>query len=62
MADIKNMSIEDIAKEIADKREELRTVRFGAAGSRSRNVRSSRETRKAIARLLTELNSRKVSQ
>ena len=49
-------------KLIADKREALRVFRFGGAGSRSRNVREGRNLRKDIARLLTELNSRKVSQ
>jgi len=55
-------SVEDLHKEIAQKREALRTFRFGGAGSRSRNVREGRELRKEIARLLTELNSRKVAQ
>ena len=55
-------SIEDLHKELADKREGLRSFRFGGAGSRSRNVREGRILRKDIARLLTEINSRKVAQ
>jgi ribosomal protein L29 len=62
MADIKKYTPDELTKEIADKREALRAIRFGAAGSRSRNVREERELRKDVARLLTELNSRKVSQ
>jgi ribosomal protein L29 len=62
MADLTTYSIEQLTKDIADKREALRTIRFGAAGSRSRNVREGRELRKEVARLLTELNSRKVAQ
>ncbi|HVU75855.1 MAG TPA: 50S ribosomal protein L29 [Candidatus Paceibacterota bacterium] len=61
MADFKNMSIEQIQKEVAAKREALRSFRFGAAGSRSKNVKEGRNLRKEIARLLTELNSRKVA-
>lgn len=60
--DYKTHSIEDLVSEIAAKREALRTIRFGAAGSRSRNVREGRELKKEVARLLTELNSRKVAQ
>jgi ribosomal protein L29 len=62
MADIKTREIGELQKELADKREALRAFRFGGAGSRSRNVREGRNLRKDIARLLTELNSRKVSQ
>jgi len=62
MADLKSWSIEDLQKEIATKREALRTFRFGEAGTRTRNVREGRTIRKDIARLLTEMNSRKVAQ
>jgi len=61
MADPKDMKTEDLQKDIDAKREALRAFRFGAAGSRSRNVREGRNLRKDIARLLTELNSRKVA-
>lgn len=62
MAELKSWSVEDLQKGIADKREALRTFRFGEAGTRTRNVREGRNLRKEIARLLTELNSRKVAQ
>lgn len=62
MADLKTWNIEDLQKEIATKREALRTFRFGEAGTRTRNVREGRTIRKEIARLLTEMNSRKVAQ
>jgi len=61
MADIKNRSVEDLQKELADKRESLRTFRFGGAGSRSRNVKEGKSLKKDIARILTELNSRKLA-
>ena len=59
--DLKKYSVEDLHKEIADKREALRIFRFGEAGSRSRNVREGRNHRKDIARMLTELSARKIA-
>ena len=60
--DFKKYSVEDLHKEIADKREALRAFRFGEAGSRTRNVREGRNHRKDIARMLTEMNARKIAQ
>lgn len=62
MADIKEQNVEQLQKEIAQKREALRSFRFGAAGSRTRNVREGRNLRKDIARILTELRRRQISQ
>jgi ribosomal protein L29 len=56
-----SQSVEELQKNLADKREALRSFRFGAAGSRSRNVREGREGRKEIARILTELRSRTIA-
>ena len=53
---------EDLQKEIAVKREALRSFRFEGEGSRTRNVREGRNLRKIIARLLTELNSRTIAR
>jgi len=61
MADIKQQSVEDLKKEIAEKREALRAFRFGGAGSRTRNVREGRNLRKEIARILTELRGRELA-
>ena len=60
MADTKTQSSEDLMKEVAEKREALRVFRFGEMGSRTRNVREGRTLRRDIARILTELHSRKV--
>jgi ribosomal protein L29 len=57
MTDFKKYTFEDLHKEIAQKREALRTFRFGSAGSRSRNVREGRNLRKDIARMLTQLKT-----
>lgn len=61
MADFKTQDVQEIMKAVADKREELRALRFSAAGSRSRNVRSAREIRKEIAQALTELRAREIA-
>ncbi len=61
MADLKDMKNEDLQKLIADKREALRTFRFGGAGSRTRNVREGRTLRKEIAQILTELRARELA-
>ncbi len=58
MADISSKSIESLQQELTTFRESLRAFRFGAAGSRSRNVREGREIRKEIARILTEMKVR----
>ena len=56
--DFKKYTVEDLHKEIADKREAQRAFRFGSAGSRTRNVREGRNLRKDIARMLTEIKAR----
>jgi ribosomal protein L29 len=61
MADLKKYSIEDLHKEIAEKREALRSFRFGSAGSRTRNVREGRNIRKDVARMLTEMKARTIA-
>ena len=62
MADsITKETIESLHKMLETKREGLRTFRFEGAGSRRRNVREARTIRKEIARILTELQARKVA-
>lgn len=61
MADIKTQGIEQLQKELTDKREALRVFRFEGAGSRTRNVRGGRTLRKDIARILTELRGREIA-
>ncbi len=62
MAELTTWSVTDLQKEIAAKREALRAFRFGEAGTRTRNVKEGKTLRKEIARLLTEMNSRKVAK
>ena len=58
MKDLKNISDKDLNKELSQKRESLRLFRFGVAGSKSKDIRKGRNTRKDIAKILTEKNSR----
>lgn len=57
--DYKNHSAEDLERLVADKREELRALRFSVAGSKSRDVKASQKLRREIARALTSLNAKK---
>lgn len=51
--DLTKHTKEDLIKLAQDKREELRVLRFGASGSKNRNVKQVRTLRKDIARALT---------
>jgi ribosomal protein L29 len=55
----KEMSKEDLKKELVLFRENLRVLHFKAEGSRSKNVKESATFKKQIARIMTELNSKK---
>ena len=52
----KDKSRGDLVKALLEKREGLRKLKFGIAGSKTRNVKESMTTRKDIARIMTELN------
>ncbi|MBX9906845.1 50S ribosomal protein L29 [Patescibacteria group bacterium] len=59
MKEIKEKNDKDLAAFLTEKREEVRVFRFGTAGSKVRDVRAQRKTRRMIARVLTEMNARK---
>ena len=59
MNEYKDKTPLDLNKLIVAKREELRLFRFGTAGSKSKNVKFARTTKKEIARIMTELSNRK---
>lgn len=58
MSEYKNTKEKEIIRLLDDKRESLRKFRFAISGSKTRNVREGRNTRKEIARLMTELSGR----
>jgi ribosomal protein L29 len=55
----KDKSAEEIKKLLVEKREELRTLRFHAAGGRAKDASAAKKTRKDIARLLTAETAQK---
>ncbi len=56
--ELKEKNEADIVALVAEKREELRKIRFGVAGSTMRNVHAAKNLRREIAQALTELTSR----
>jgi ribosomal protein L29 len=50
----------DLTKLLKEKRETLRSFRFGITGSKTRNVKEGRDVKKSIARILTEVRSRDI--
>lgn len=46
----------DLVSELGDKRIKLRDLRFGIAGSKSKNVKEQKLLKKEIAKILTALN------
>lgn len=58
MKDLGKKSAKDLAKLLAEKREEVRAFRFNVAGAGTRDVRSVRAAKRDIARILTEANRR----
>ncbi len=59
MAKNKEKNSKDLIKALNEKREILRKFRFGISGSKTRDVKEGKNTRKEVAQILTELNSRK---
>ena len=58
---LKEHTVEQLHQEVGDLREKIRTIRFGGAGSRTRNVRERRGVRRDVARALTELRARDIA-
>ncbi|MBI5139871.1 MAG: 50S ribosomal protein L29 [Candidatus Vogelbacteria bacterium] len=52
---IKDKSKEGLIKVVEDGRSSLKSFRFGVSGSRVKNVREARNTRRNVARALTAL-------
>ena len=56
--DIKDKSVEDLTKMLAEKREELRTLRFSTISRSVKDTTDPRKMRADIARIMTELGAR----
>lgn len=55
------MNDADLLKLVASEREAVRQVRFATSGSKGRDVKKMRDSKKEIARALTELSARHTS-
>ena len=56
---LKGMKESELKKKLAGLQEDARVIRFKAEGSKSKNVKELSTLRKNIARILTEINSKK---
>ncbi len=56
--EVKEKNITDLKTLLAEKKEAIRSERFGASGSKSKNVKALKTNKKDIARILTEMNMR----
>ena len=57
--DLKTKSEAELKKLLTEKREALSKFKFGISGSRTKNVKEGKNTRRDIARILTNLNNGK---
>ena len=55
---LKEKSVAEIHKLLTEKREELRALRFKAAGARAKDTNGPKKARKVVAQALTELSAR----
>jgi len=58
-ANYKNQSEKELTTLLTEKRDHVRDFRFRISKGKAKNVKEARQLRKDIARILTELNSRK---
>ncbi len=58
MQKIREMDVSELNKNLAEKREQIQKLTFGLAGSKNKNVRLERTTRREVAQILTELHTR----
>lgn len=58
MTEIAKKDLKDLKTTLAEKREEVRSFRFGMAGGATRNTKVARAAKREIARILTELTRR----
>lgn len=57
--ELKDKKIDELSKLLGEKKEEVRVARFGASGSKSKDVKSIKNDKKTIAQILTLLNQKK---
>ncbi len=56
--ELKKLSDKELAKLLAEKRAAVRQFRFDVTGSKVKNIKEGGNSRKTVARIVTELSSR----
>lgn len=56
--DLQKKTEKELLKELGEKRTAIREFRFGMSGSKTRDTNIGKNSRRDVARVLTELNSR----
>ena len=59
-SELKHKSGRELTEHLNEQKEALRKFRFELSGSRTHNIREGRAIRKGIARVMTEINTRKI--
>jgi len=59
MSEFSGKNKKDLENLLHEKRQALRTFRFGVSGSKVRNIKEGRNLQKDIARIMTELSALK---
>lgn len=60
MKDIDKKKDFELTKMLKEKREAQRFFRFGVSGGKTKNVKEGQNTKKDIARILTEIKKRQI--
>lgn len=60
-ADIRKLSDKELAKALESGRAAVRQFRFDVTGSKVKNIKEGANAKKAVARILTEMNARKAA-
>ncbi len=58
MENLTKKTEKELKKELIEKRKAIRQFRFNIAGSKLKDVKTGKELKKDVARILTELNTR----
>ncbi len=56
--DLQKKTTADLEKDLKDKRSAILNIRFGSAGAKNKDTSTVKNTRRDIARILTELKNR----
>lgn len=59
--DIKTKDAKDLQKLLVEKQDALRAFRLGLSGGKVKNVKEGAEIKKDIARIMTEVSSRRIT-